>query len=798
MKKILPHVISIVVLVILSCVFFYPQIQGEKIIQSDITNYKGMASEIREWQEKTGHTPLWTNVMFGGMPTYQISSAQPGNFARYIEDVFQLFIARPIGYFIACSICMYIMLICLGCSPWIAVIGAIGYTYTTAILSLYEAGHTSKMRVLSFIPLITAGVILAYRKKYLVGSTLFLMGAAVALFANHPQMLYYASFPLIFYVIMKAIDGVKEKEIMGFSMASLGLVIGLVIALGCSATLIFTTADYVEATTRGDIVLKQQVKSESGVNHDGLQWDYAMMWSQNWQDVMTLIIPGAAGGGSMEPAAWSEAMQNDRIWSQVMRNNGGKAPLYHGGLPFTSGPAYLGILFILFFILGYFIKGGKFYHWILISTLFTIFLSMGKNMEWFNRILFNYVPLFDKFRTPNSIMPITSLLMAMGGAVGLKDFFQSKFKVKEKQRKLYLSTGISIGLCLVAWMVSASYGFEAAGDARFTGQGLNIEPLLAARSALLRGDVFRNIILILLAAVGLLFNLKGKISKKPVLIGLAVLTLFDIWGVGKRYINADTFKRERIVENQIQPREVDKRIMKDPDPYFRVYDLSINTFNSSTSSNFYKTIGGYHAAKLQRYQDLIDYHIQKGNMKVLNMLNTKYIITQQGELKQNPAANGNAWFVKDIKVVESNMQEIIALNTTNLKNTAVINDEFTDELKYSGYSQNGTVQLTYYSPEKLVYKSSNQGNGLVVFSEIWYGPDKGWKAYIDGEEVPLFRVNYALRGIEVPAGQHEIEMKFHPQAYYAGLTVSYISSILMLLAIIAVIYVLYRRKTQSS
>lgn len=795
MKKYLPHLIGILSLLLLSVIYFYPQIQGQKLSQSDLVNYRGMASEMSEWQAKTGHKPLWTNSMFAGMPTYQISSSNEGNISRLFEKGFQFFISRPIGYFLACSISMYILLICLGCSPWIAVIGAIGYTYTSSILTLYEAGHTSKMRVLSFLPLITAGVVVAYREKYFLGTALFAIGAGVGLLANHPQMLYYMTFPLLFYVLMKGVKSVKEKEILSFVKASSGLLIALVVALGCSATVLLTTMEYTGDTMRGSPILEESKSGEStSSTESGLDWEYAMQWSQNMKDVMTIIVPGAAGGGSMEPASWSKDLKRDQLWSQVLRGNNDMAPLYHGGLPFTSGPAYLGILFILFFVLGYYVKGGNFYHWILISTLFTILLSMGKNMEFVNRIMFDYVPMYDKFRTPNSIMPITSLLMVIGGAIGLKDFFISLKQKTFKDSYLYLSGAITAGLCLLAWVVVSSQGFQVPQDVNMTQQGLNLDPLLSARQALLKGDVMRNIGLIVLAVGTLYFFLKGKLQRNISLGILAVIVLFDVWSVGKRYLNADSFHPERIVSSE-NPRQVDQEIMKDKDPHFRVYDMSINTFNSATSSHFYKTIGGYHAAKLQRYQDLIDYHISRGNQAVLDMLNTKYVIDQTQELHRNPNAYGNAWFVADVKTVNSNMEEIESLNNTDLRNTAVIHTEFSENLSEKTYNKNGaSVKLTEYTPEKMTYTSQNPGDGLMVFSEIWYGPDKGWKAYVDGNEVPLFRVDYALRGIEVPQGNHEIVMEFHPTTYYSGLTISYISSALMLILVVGGLFLYYRKE----
>lgn len=811
MKKIYPHLISILVLLALSCIFFYPQLQGKKMMQSDLISHKGMSSELKEWKDKTGHTPLWTNSMFSGMPSYQITTNYEGNIAKQIEKTFQLFISRPIGYFLACSISTYLLLIFLGCNPWIAVIGAIGYSYTASILTLYEAGHSSKMRVLSFLPMLTAGVILMYRKRYGIGLTLFLIGASVGLLANHPQMLYYMAFPLLFYVLISAGSALKNKAAKDFGIASIGLSIALVIALGSSAGVLMTTSEYLSETMRGDPVLESDKGMEgSSSTEKGLDWEYAMQWSQNSVDLMSLIAPGAAGGGSMENAEWSKDLTGDPTWSQVLRGNNGQAPLYHGGLPFTSGPAYIGIFFIFFFILGYFIKGGKIYHWVLISALFTILLSMGKNAAWINRFMFDYVPLFNKFRTPNSILPITTLLLVIGGAVGLKDFIEQTTKgakgvelkkgKRSPQSVLYISAGITVGLCIIAWLVAGSSGFNAPGDQSIAQQGINMNPLINARKTLLKDDVIRNILLTLIGAAVLWAVVRKKLQVRIVFPILAVLVLFDIWGAGKRYINADTFHDDRRVSTYEQPREVDAQIMKDKDPYFRVYDMSINTFNSSTSSHFYKTIGGYHAAKLQRYQDLIDYHISRGNEQVMNMLNTKYIIDQGQRLHTNPDAYGNAWFVNGIKQVHSNREEIEQLANTDLKKTAVVHGDFSDDLKYDSYTATAgsKIQLTEYNPEKLTYASDNTGNGFAVFSEIWYGPDKGWRAYIDGEEVPLVRVNYALRGVEVPAGKHEVVLDFHPTTFYRGRTISYISSVLLLIGIAGGIYLTYKEENKSA
>ena len=794
-KKVLEHGAAIVIFLLVSLFYFYPQLQGKVVQQTDIVQFKSMSNEITSFMEETGEETQWTNAMFGGMPAYQIHAPQRKNLMRLVEDVFQLFFERPIGYFIALMICFYIMMTSLGVSQWLSVIGAIACALGTNNLVLFEAGHTSKIKAITYGMLVIAGVILAYRDQLLKGGVLFTLGMGLSLFANHIQMTYLLGVLLFIYVVIKAVEAFQNKQVPNFAKASGILLLGLLLAVGSSTSKLWTTYSYGKDTMRGQPILQKAdgpVTSSSQV--DGLEFGYAMQWSNGTVDLFAAFIPGVAGGGSSEPVSKSAPLYDDPNWAVIVpQQMGGRAPLYWGSLPFTSGPIYFGAIICFLFVLGLILVKGPVKWWLAGSVLLLFLLSMGKNFETFNRLIFDYLPLYNKFRTPNSILSIAAILMPFLGIMGLSKILTGEVKKEEIMKALQIALGSLAAVSLFFAFVGPSYfDFASPGDSRFP-QQLNINALIDTRKSLMRSDALRSLLLIAIAGGVIWAYIQEKIKAPQLLVILGLVTIFDLWTVGRRYLDESNFVQDRNYEANFQPRPVDELILKDNDPNFRVLDLSVNTFRSAFPSYFHKTIGGYHPAKLQRYQDIIDYHISKNNMEVLNMLNTRYIITQNQELRPNTSAHGNAWFVDNIKVVPDANAEIEGLNGINAEQDALVHQEYNDYISGFTPQKNGSIELTEYAPNRLVYSSNSTSEQFAVFSEVWYGPNKGWQAYIDGEPVEHIRTNYVLRAMRVPAGQHTIEFKFAPKAYYAGENISLITSLLILLGLLAYLFLEYKK-----
>ena len=793
--KLLPHIVAVIAFILISSLYFLPQFSGKTIPQSDIQQFKGMSSEVAEYQKK-GETILWTNSMFGGMPTFQITAPAQKNVSKWYEKSLGIFFQRPTGYFIAGMLAFYLALILCGVNSWIALIGSIVFAFSTNNMVLYEAGHTSKIRVLMVSILVLAGVIQVFRKKYVVGSLMFLVGMAISLYANHFQMTYYLGIILGIYVVIKGIELVKKGELAHFGKSIALLTAMGIIAIGSSASKIWTTYEYQKSTMRGKPILEQSSDPNSSSAVEGLAWNYAMNWSNGLIDVVAMYIPGVAGGGSSEKI--SKSADSFRYFNRP----GSKskfAPLYWGKLPFTSGPQYLGAITMLLFFISLFVVKPTLRYWGIVAFLLTIVMSMGNNIEWFNKMLFDNVPLLNKFRSPSSITSITGILVAFIAFMGMNRLLEADYV--EKNTKYLKSVVIGVGavlslICLnYAFIGPSFFDFSAASDARYAQNPGVVDALVNDRASLMRSDALRTLMFTLLTAGSLYLVLIGKLKKVAAVAIIGVLLLVDLWGVDMRYLDHNSFEKNRRIESSLAPRAVDLQLDKDTDPHFRVHDITSpgeGPYNSTKTSLHNKSLGGYHAAKLQRYNDVIYEYLIRGEPNSLNMLNTKYLIKGTPgaeEVQRNPAAFGNAWFVSNILTANSAKEEFENIKSTDLKSTAIISSEF--NLNSASYSNAGTITLTSYHPDKMVYESNNSGAGLAVFSEVWYD-GQGWKAYIDGKEANLIRANYLLRAVEIPAGKHTIEMVFKPRAYYTGEIISLICSILIVLLTIGGLYLTFR------
>lgn len=789
--KLIQPLMAAAVFLLLSVMYFLPQLKGEVLQQSDVLSGRAMVQEAQEWQEKTGRTMLWTNSMFGGMPTYQMSAPQKNNLLKWVHEAHQFFIQRPIGYFLAAMLGCYIVLVLLGAGHWASMLGAVAFGLTTNQFVLFETGHMSKFMTIVYSSYVIGGTILAYQRKYFAGALLFVLGMGLSLYNNHVQMTYYLGMFLIVYVLIMLVLSIRTKELSSFVRASALLVAGVLVALGSYASKLWTTVEYTSDTMRGGPVLEAPLETASeGSTVPGLEWEYAMRWSNGIKDIIAMVIPRGAGGSGSEELSENAAVVKDLRAKGVKPNFG--MPLYFGSLPFTAGPVYIGASVLFLFVFGLFYMRPALKWWFLGIVIFSILLSFGKHFAILNKPLFDFLPMYNKFRAPSSVLSVTALIIPIGAALGLGGFM--KGHVSTFQRPIWIALGIVGGLSLLIALFGPSLmSFSSPADERLAAQGWNVEALIKDRKSAMTADAWRSVIWVLLCTAVIWVYHQGKIKQWLLLSGLGLFIIADLWAVGRRYIAPEDFHPKRNVESVFDPRPVDQQILRDPALHYRVHDLTEDPFNSSIASYHHRTIGGYSPAKFQRYQDLIDRYIAQGNMNVLNMLNAKYFIirddTDQPSVRQNAGAMGNAWFVEDIHIMNSNREELEVLDTADLSQNVFIHKDFADQVEGFDPSKNGQIELTSYAPDEMIYRSSSSSDQLAVFSEIFYGPGKGWQAYIDGKEVDHFRANYILRAMKIPAGEHEIKFTFNPRSYKLGEMISLIFSLLI---IIALLYGLYR------
>ncbi len=802
-KKVLPHIAAIVIFLVVACVTFSPQFSGKSLRQGDIQNYLSSSKEMRDYAEKSGERVNWTGTSFSGMPTYLIATVSSGNNLKHLIRPTRAFIGGGAGIFFAGMLCCYLLLVLNGINPWLSIAAGVGVGLATTTLVVYEAGHTTKVNTIFYLPLVAAGVILAFRKRYLFGGLLFALGMGLAVFSNHPQMLYYFGLTLPIYGVAQLVKAVRAGELASFGKSIGVLVIGLVLALGAGASNLMTTLEYSKATMRGGQVLETPLKDANtptgDVPQDGLAWDYGMMWSNNLKDIVATYAPLAAGGGSGQAF-------DDRSFSAAMRSAGFQAPpanrvpAYHGGkVEGTAGPEYLGAVFWALFIFGLFTARRSLALWLGLGTLLVMAVSMGKYLEGFNHILYDTLPYLNKLRAPSSALNILPFMMAGLGVFGIDNWLRTREDAPETARKQLLYSGIAAAVfgLVVLFVLPSILGFSSPIDASMFAGVEQQKPgalrailvgLEESRSSLYMADAWRSFLFVGLS-FGVLFLLFRK-TISPLIAGLALTALvaFDFSSVNGRYITDSSWSTVN-KRKEVRKTPVDEQILADPDIHYRVFNLTTSSFQDPTTSYYHKNIGGYSAVKMRRYNDLITKYLSQRDPDVINMLNTKYVITPgQGgapQVQRNSGAYGTAWLVNNIQTVNSNDAEFNALGTVpDLKSTAIVHSDFADKVAGLQPSGEGTVAITSYSPDELSYSFNSTTEQLVVFSEIWYGPNLGWEATIDGQPAELIRTNYLLRGLRVPAGQHTIVMSFQPSSFYTGKMISTICSLLIILGLV--------------
>ncbi len=808
-EDLLPHGLVILFFLVCTLAYLSPLMSGKELKQSDTTQYKGMAKEANDYRDNTGEEALWTNSMFGGMPTYQISARNPKNVTKWFEKGLRSVLPFPASHLFIGMLSFYLLMLVLGVRPWVAAIGAFAYSFATYNFLILEAGHNTKFVAINYMPLVGAAVLYAWRKNWMIGAPLFGLALAMNIQANHVQITYYLGIAIGMLFLFELYRAVKENNTGNFGKATVAMGLATLLAVGANASKLWTTYEYSKETIRGKSELSSNKESTGGLDKD-----YALRWSYGKMETFTLMIPRFMGGASGEEISKSSEFYK-KTRSKV-------APAYWGSMPMTGGPVYVGAIICFLFLLGLIVVEDNIKWWLLAATVLSILLAWGRNLEWFTDLFFFYFPLYNKFRAVMTTLVIAQFTMPTLGFLALHKILSGEVSREKALRGLYISAGITAGICLLFGILGGSFfDFKGVADANYPREiTIMLEEM---RAGLLSSDSLRSFALIAVSAVLLYLFLKEKVTALIVTAVIAVLCIGDLWTVNRRYLQASDFTSKKANQSVFKYTAADKAIEQDPE-HARVLNMAANTFNDAVTSYKHPSIGGYHGAKLRRYNELIDNHIAKsiaeiGNsfksnpnpsdiamtiaqQNVLKMLNTKYIIySPDAPPFPNEAALGNAWFVDDFDVVQNADEELAAINDEwNPATQAIVDQRYQAMLsgKQINKDNSGSIKLVNYSPNVMTYESSAASEQLAVFSEIYYNSGKGWNAYIDDQPVDHFRTNYVLRGMFVPAGKHKVEFRFEPQSYYMGANISLVSGLLLLLLAAGSLLTVFRKEKEVS
>ncbi|MGV6832539.1 MAG: YfhO family protein [bacterium] len=800
LKKILPHIIVLIGFVVLSMAIFYPLLQGKKLFQSDIVQYSGMAKELQDYRAETGEETYWTNSGFAGMPTYQLGAKYPHNYIKKL-DLALRFLPRPADYVFLYLLCSYILFLVLRLDYKYAALGAVAFALSTYLIIILGVGHNSKAHAIAYMPLVLAGIILTFQRKYLWGFALTAIAMGLQLVSNHFQMTYYLLLLVVVLGIAYLVDAYKKKQLMHYFISIDVLVIAVLLAIGMNAGNILATKEYVDESKRGPSELTIQADGSPKEASTGLSKEYITQYSYGKMESFNLFIPRFMGGGNGEELGSDsntyEAYRKLGATTTQALEEARRAPMYWGDQPIVEAPAYVGAVVIFLAVVALFLVKGRLRWWLVGGVLLSLFLSWGKNMSFLTNFFIDYVPLYNKFRAVSSIQVILELCLPILAVFGLHRLLNDFAKDEEKWHALKWSGIITGGIAIAFLLLKETlFNFSGANDPFYKdAYGPDfIEALRDDRIALYTQDTIRTLVFVALSFGLLWYYLKGKVKEYLVLVGFGVLIIADLAMVNHRYVNADDFVVASRVDRPYQPTPADREIMNDQ-THYRVLDVTTGT---TRPNYFHNSLSGYNAAELGRYAELFSFHVERNNLEVLNMLNTKYFISDDdnGAIVpfQNPEANGNAWFIQDLRVVENADAEIRALDSLATKIAAVTTDEALQAKRFTVDSV-ATITLTEVKPNKLSYRSSNANDGYAVFSEIYY--PYGWQITIDGEPVKMNRVNYTLRGLAIPKGEHTIVFEFKPEVIEIGGTISLASSILFIL-LVAGIWFIQSRKAKSA
>ncbi|MDR0937761.1 MAG: YfhO family protein [Mediterranea sp.] len=818
MKKFLPDLIVLLSFVALSFVYFFPaDIEGRVLFRHDSVAGVGVGQEAKEYMERTGERTRWTNALFSGMPTYQLSpsydSTRPLSWA---QKVYQLALPQYVALVFIMMLGFYILLRAFGLPAWLAGLGGLIWGFSSYFFIIISAGHIWKFVTLAYIPPTLAGIVLAYRKKYLLGGVLTALFIAFQIQSNHVQMSYYFMFVILFFVGAYFADAWRKKELPAFLKASAVLLVAALVGVGTNISNLYHTYEYSKETMRGPSELKHEGAAAEQATGSGLSRDYITQWSYGIGETLTLLVPNAKGGASVPLSKDESAMKKaNPMYSGIY----GQLTQYFGDQPMTAGPVYVGAFVLFLFVLGCFIVKGPLKWALLAATLFSILLAWGKNFMGLTDLFIDYMPMYNKFRAVSSILVIAEFTIPLLAIFALKEILTQPelFKRKENRTGLFVALALTAGVALLLAVAPGMFGdYVPAREMEALKGGLPAEhlaPLVAnlsdLRASLVTADAWRSFFVIVAGCVLLFLYMQRKLKAPVTIAGIALLCLVDMWGVNKRYLDDEQFITKSETANAFVETATDKQILEDKALDYRVLNFAGDTFNENNTSYWHKSVGGYHAAKLRRYQEMIERHIDPemqviaraggqldsiapADIPVLNMLNTKYFIFPIGRGAttpvENPYAYGNAWFVDSVRYVANANEEIDALDTILPTRVAAVDGKFKEALQgaTAGYKDSlSTIRLESYEPNRLVYTTSTTRPGIAVFSEIYY---PGWQATIDGQAAPIARADYILRAMNIPAGEHTVEMWFDPQSIHTTERIAYASLALLLLGAMALVW----------
>ncbi|MGK4568784.1 YfhO family protein [Flavobacterium sp. 3HN19-14] len=832
LNRFYPHFLAIIGFVLIAIIYFYPVLQGKQLFQSDIAQYAGMAKEQNDFRAAEKTEPFWTNAAFGGMPTYQLGAKYPNDWIGHLDDLLR-FLPRPADYLFLYFLGFYALLLVLKADPLKAFFGALAFGFSTYMIIILGVGHNAKAHAIAYMPLVIAGFIMVFRKKYVLGGIVMMLATALEINANHFQMTYYMLILLLALSVYFIWTFIKEKDFKGLAKVIGVFAVTGILALGANAANLMATSEYTNFSMRGKSELSFNADGSKNTENSSMSHDYITQYSYGIAESLDLIAPRLFGG-SNEPLDKDSKVVKFLQTQQVAENQYiseeqaieyAKAglPTYWGDQPSVAAPAYIGAIVFFLAVLALFNDKRKIKWAFLAGAIVSLLLSFGKNLSWLTDFFIDYVPLYDKFRAVSSIQVILELCLPVLAIMGLTGFF--KADKDEQWHALKKSAITCLGLIVALFLFKGLFTFEGINDGALAKQmdPAFLTALIEDRKAMYTADLLRSGFLILIAALLLWLHTKNKLSQTFAVALVGVLMVGDLVLIDKNYVNAkeksDTnpigFVSKREMTEPFTPNEADLEIMKDTSVY-RVYEFAGRL--QARTSYFHKSVGGYSAVRPRRYDQLFDYQVDRKladigksidpqtlkltqNVNVLDMLNIKYLILQVGEGQSvsitNSFINGNAWFVKKIETVKSADEEMKALDYLDTKNAAVIN---TADVK-PGIAQTfttdslATIKLQVYKPNYIKYTSNNNNPGLAVFSEVYY--PNGWNVYVDGKESNHFRVDYVLRGMTLPAGKHTVEFKFEPSIVKTGGTIALISSIGMILLIGGGVYFENKKKSQN-
>lgn len=798
LNKFYPHALVILGFVLISLIYFYPVLQGKQIFQSDIVQYTGMAKEQNDFRASDHIEPYWTNAAFGGMPTYQLGAKYPHDYIGMIDDVLR-FLPRPADYLFLYFLGFYGLLLVLKIDPLKAFFGALAFGFSTYLIVILGVGHNAKAHAIAYMPVVIAGFILVFRKKYVLGGLITMFAVALEVNANHFQMTYYL---LIFLLILSSYfiyQDVKEKQYKSMLYSFGVLAVAGIFAIGANATNLLATTEYANFSIRGKSELTFNPDGSKIIGNSAMSKEYITEYSYGIAESFNLIAPRIFGGSNNEALGKDSKMYDFMIGQGVPEAQANDfvsgMPTYWGDQPIVAAPAYIGAIVFFLGILALFIDKRKIKYVFLSGAILALVLSWGKNFPALTDFFIDYIPMYDKFRAVSSIQVVLELCFPVLAIMGLQSFMKSE---KEEQlQALWQTAAIGVGTLVILFLFKGMFSFSGGSDSYFLkSYGPDfVDALKEDRKSLFSADLLRSGFFILLSSGILWMFIKNKLAQNTTVILVGLLMIFDLFFVDKKYVSGKDFVSGREVEVPFQESPSDTQILKDTTNY-RVFE--VNGLLNARSSYFHKSIGGYSAVRPRRMQQLFDYQIAKNNMEILNMLDVKYVIQTDKEGKEfptsNPNANGNAWFVSQVKLVNSADEEMKTLDSLDSKNVAIVNSK-DFEVKNNAFAKDSlaTITLNSYKPNHLKYTSNNANEGFAVFSEMYYG--KGWNASIDGKKIDHIRVDYVLRGLRIPAGKHAVEFKFEPEVIKTGSAITLISSAGMLLLLFGGIYFERKKKT---